>query len=119
MLVVDDDADSAELLVLTLEHAGHEVRAAGVVEQVIPETIYRFVKVTLEKAEGEIRPDVMMGTPCLIGTRIPVYLILEKWGAGEAPDEILAAYPQRTKNHVSAALQYAAGLPGNEIILAS
>jgi hypothetical protein len=31
----------------------------------------------------EIRPDVMMGKPCLKGTRIPVYLILEKLAAGE------------------------------------
>jgi len=26
----------------------------------------------------EIRPDVMLGKPCLKGTRIPVYLVLEK-----------------------------------------
>ena len=30
----------------------------------------------------EIRSDVMMGKPCLRGTRIPVYLILEKLGTG-------------------------------------
>jgi|GEM_PF-3834273 len=31
----------------------------------------------------EIRSDVMAGKPCLKGTRIPVYLVLEKLGAGE------------------------------------
>jgi len=67
----------------------------------------------------EIRPDVMMGKPCLRGTRIPVYLVLEKLGAGETSEEILAAYPQLTKDHITAALQYAAGLASNEIIFAS
>jgi uncharacterized protein (DUF433 family) len=53
------------------------------------------------------------------GTRIPVYLVLEKLGAGETSEEILTAYPQLTKDHIIAALQYAAGLASNEIILAS
>ena len=51
-----------------------------------------------------------MGKPCLKGTRIPVYLVLEKLGAGETPEEILAAYPDLTKEHIIAAFQYAAGL---------
>jgi uncharacterized protein (DUF433 family) len=51
----------------------------------------------------EIRPDVMMGKPCLGGTRIPVYLVLEKLGAGETPEQILEAYPQLTKDHIAAA----------------
>jgi uncharacterized protein (DUF433 family) len=70
-------------------------------------------------ANIEIRPDVMMGKPCLKGTRIPVYLILEKLGAGETTEEILAAYPQLTRDHIKAALQYAASLASNEIVLAS
>jgi uncharacterized protein (DUF433 family) len=48
----------------------------------------------------EIRPDVMMGKPCLAGTRIPVYLVLEKLGARETSENILAAYPQFTRDHV-------------------
>ena len=67
----------------------------------------------------EIRPDVMMGKPCLKGTRVPVYVVLEKLGAGETADDILAAYPQLTKAHIIAALQYAASLASNEVILAS
>ena len=31
----------------------------------------------------EIRPDLMVGKPCLKGTRIPVYLILEKLAAAK------------------------------------
>jgi uncharacterized protein (DUF433 family) len=67
----------------------------------------------------EIRRDVMMGKPCLKGTRIPVYLVLEKLGAGETSDQILAAYPQLTKDHIIAALKYAASLASNETVLAS
>ena len=69
-------------------------------------------------ANIEIRPDVMIGKPCLKGTRIPVYLILEKLGGGETSEreEILAAYPQLTKDHITATLQYAAGLASNEIV---
>lgn len=67
----------------------------------------------------EIRSDVMMGKPCLRGTRIPVYLILEKLGAGETVEEILASYPQVERAHINGALQYAAHLAMNEIILAS
>jgi len=61
----------------------------------------------------------MLGKPCLKGTRIPVYLVLEKMGAGETPEQILAAYPQLTKDHITAALKYAADLASNEIVLAS
>ena len=66
----------------------------------------------------EIRPDVMMGKPCLQGTRIPVYLVLETRGGGNT-EQILAAYPQLTKDHIKAALQYAAALASNETVLAS
>jgi len=67
----------------------------------------------------EIRPDVMLGKPCLKGTRIPVYIVLEKLGAGETTEQILDAYPQLTKAHVMAALQYAASLANDEILLIS
>ena len=69
-------------------------------------------------ANIEIRPDVMMGKACLKGTRIPVYLVLEKLGAGETAEELWAAYPQLTQDHIRAALQYAAGLASNEIVVA-
>jgi len=67
----------------------------------------------------EIRPDVMMGKPCLKGTRIPVYLVLEKLAAGETTEQILATYSQLSKEHITAALKYAAGLASDEIVLAS
>jgi uncharacterized protein (DUF433 family) len=58
----------------------------------------------------EIRPDVMFGKPCLKGTRIPVYLILEKLAAGETAEQILTAYPQITREHLTTALRCTAKL---------
>jgi len=72
----------------------------------------------MEFPEGiGILPHVMMGKPCFTGTRIPVYLILQKLAAGESEDEILAAYPQLKLEHVRAALEYAAQLAADEIVL--
>jgi uncharacterized protein (DUF433 family) len=67
----------------------------------------------------EARTDVMMGKPCLKGTRIPVYLILEKLAAGETSDTILVAYPQLRPEHIMASLEYAARLAADEIVLAN
>jgi uncharacterized protein (DUF433 family) len=67
----------------------------------------------------EARADVMMGKPCLKGTRIPVYLILEKLAAGETSDIILAAFPQLKTEHITGSLEYAARLAADEIVLAN
>jgi uncharacterized protein (DUF433 family) len=67
----------------------------------------------------EIRPGVMMGKPCLKGTRIPVHLILEKLAGGETAEQILSAYTQLRQEHIAAALAYAAKLASDEIVLAS
>ncbi len=66
----------------------------------------------------EARADVMLGKPCLEGTRIPVYLILEKLAAGETGEAILAAYPQLRPEHIKASLEYAARLAADEIVVA-
>lgn len=50
----------------------------------------------------EAKPDVMMGKPCVKGTRIPVYLLLEKMAAGETEAELLKAYPQLTLAYLRA-----------------
>ena len=45
-------------------------------------------------ARIEAKPSVMMGKPCVQGTRIPVYLLLEKMAAGETFEQLLTAFPQ-------------------------
>ncbi|HEY0080146.1 MAG TPA: DUF433 domain-containing protein [Pyrinomonadaceae bacterium] len=53
-------------------------------------------------------PDVMMGKPVVVGTRITVELILEKLAAGETVEQLLESHPRLTREAVSAALAYAA-----------
>ncbi len=57
-----------------------------------------------------IDPERMHGVPCLRGTRVPVYVILDNLAAGEAPATILAQYPTLRPEHIPAALAYAAEL---------
>jgi uncharacterized protein (DUF433 family) len=66
----------------------------------------------------EAKPGVMMGKPCVRGTRIPVYILLEKMAAGETFEQLLVAYPQLTVEGLRACLEYAAALAADEVILA-
>lgn len=63
------------------------------------------------------KPEIMMGKPCIKGTRIPVYLLLEKMAAGETSEQLLAAYPQLTAEDLRACLEYAAALAAEEVVL--
>jgi len=59
-----------------------------------------------------------MGKSCIKGTRIPVYLVLEKMAAGETFEQLLTAYPQLTLEDLRACLEYAATLAAEEVVLA-
>lgn len=61
-----------------------------------------------------IEPTICHGTPCIAGTRIPVYLILELLGAGQTAEEIIASYPDLTPEDIKAAISYAAQVVGAE-----
>jgi uncharacterized protein (DUF433 family) len=61
---------------------------------------------------------VTLGKPCVKGTRIPVYLLLEKMAAGESFEQLLSTYPQLTAEDLRACLEYAATLAADEVILA-
>lgn len=52
-------------------------------------------------------PNIMMGKPVIVGTRLTVELILEKMAAGETTEQILEAHPQLTREAVLAALAFA------------
>ena len=56
----------------------------------------------------ESNPDVMMGKPVVVGTRITVELILEKLAAGETIEQLLEAHPRLTRDAIFAALACAA-----------
>jgi uncharacterized protein (DUF433 family) len=61
-------------------------------------------------------PAIMMGKPVIAGTRITVELILRKLGAGEGIEQILDSHPRLTHETVLAALRFAAGAIGAEIV---
>jgi uncharacterized protein (DUF433 family) len=62
-------------------------------------------------------PAVMMGKPCIKGTRITVELILRKLGAGRSFADLIDAYPQLTEDDLRAALAFAADYLERETVL--
>ena len=59
-----------------------------------------------------INPDVMLGKPCIAGTRITVELIVRRFSEGYTMADVLADYPHLTAAGVRAALEFAAELAG-------
>ena len=55
-----------------------------------------------------ISPGVRSGKPCIRGTRITVYDILEYLAGGMSAAEILADFPDLRPEHIRAALAFAA-----------
>ena len=53
-------------------------------------------------------PAIMVGKPCIRGTRVTVEAVLEMLGSGMTAAEIISDYPQLTQVKINAALQYAA-----------
>lgn len=65
----------------------------------------------------EVNPAVMLGTPVIRGTRIPVELIIRKLAEGATEADLLDAYPRLTRQDIQAALGYAADALAHEVIL--
>ena len=58
-----------------------------------------------------VDPKVCHGKPCIKGTRIMVYLILELLESGLSPDQIIKEYyPRLIRQDIEACLHYAASL---------
>ncbi len=55
-------------------------------------------------------PDVLHGKPRIKGTRIPVSLILGYLASGMSAEEITDEFPDLTKEHIAACLDYARDL---------
>ena len=68
---------------------------------------------TLEKAKKMvvIDPNVLSGTPCFKGTRLPVHDIAGMVANGDEISAILEAYPTLTEEQVDAAIVYAQAYP--------
>jgi uncharacterized protein (DUF433 family) len=60
-------------------------------------------------------PNILGGKPCVKGTRIAVYMVLELVEAGISFDEIRAKYyPQLSKEDIKACISYAREIVQNE-----
>lgn len=55
-----------------------------------------------------INPDVRSGKPCIKGTRITVYDILEYFAGGMSQEEILADFPSLSSQDIQAVFAFAA-----------
>jgi uncharacterized protein (DUF433 family) len=55
-----------------------------------------------------INPEIRFGKPCITGTRIAVADILQWLASDMTQEEILKDYPSLTKEHILAALAFAA-----------
>jgi uncharacterized protein (DUF433 family) len=61
--------------------------------------------------------DIMMGKPCIKGTRITVELILEKISQGATVDDLLKGYPHLTKEDIYACVDYARAIMKREEVI--
>lgn len=55
-----------------------------------------------------VDPAVHHGDPCIAGTRVPVGVILGSIAEGDTVEQVLASYPQLTREDIQAALLFAA-----------
>jgi len=55
-----------------------------------------------------VNPAVRGGKPCVKGTRITVYDVLEYLAGGMSEDEILSDFPDLTREDIRASLAFAA-----------
>jgi len=60
-------------------------------------------------------PDLHSGEPCIKGTRIPVSILVDSL-ADMSMDELLAEYPQLSREDLQAALHYAAEATHNTLV---
>lgn len=63
-----------------------------------------------------VDPMVLAGKPVIVGTRIPVYLILNLLGHGYDFDRIVEAYPILSKDDIKAAIMYSESIMKREEI---
>lgn len=66
-----------------------------------------------------VDPNICHGKPCIKGTRIPVFVLLDSLAAGMTPQEIIEEYPPVTEEDIQAALYYASLVTQQEEPLSS
>lgn len=64
-----------------------------------------------------VDPDIMLGKPIIVGTRITVEAILKKLSDGYSVDEVVDIFPTLKREDVLVALAYSADVIGREKII--
>ena len=64
-----------------------------------------------------VNPEVCSGKPCIRGTRIMVKNILGMIAGGYTTEKVLEAYPELTREDVTAALDYASRVIDEEKVI--
>ncbi len=69
--------------------------------------------------EGHIvrNKEIMIGKPCIKGTRITVELILERLSQGATVEWLLDGYPHITKEDIFACIDYARAIMKHEEVI--
>ncbi len=62
-------------------------------------------------------PEILRGKPRLKGTRIPVGLVLGYLAAGKSSEDIIAEFPDLTREQIAASLDYARELAEFEAVV--
>lgn len=60
------------------------------------------------RARIEITPGVRSGKPCIAGTRVTVYDVLEYLAGGMTEDQLLIDFPYLSRDDIRACLAFAA-----------
>jgi uncharacterized protein (DUF433 family) len=63
-----------------------------------------------------IDPRICHGKPCVKGTRIMVWLVVQYLANGDSAEDILAAYPSLSREDVQACLAYAAEMTRERVL---
>lgn len=63
-----------------------------------------------------INPKICHGQPCVRGTRIMVWLVVEYLAGGDSIEAVLEAYPSLTREDVQACLVFAAEMTKERIL---
>lgn len=62
-----------------------------------------------------IDPQIMGGRACIRGMRIPVSVIVRQVAHGASVDDLLAGYPDLTREDIQQAIEYAAWLTEEQV----
>ena len=63
-----------------------------------------------------VDPSVCHGQACVVGTRIPVSVVLDNLAARVTPEELLRSYPALSQKAIDACIAYAADLAREQIV---